>query len=379
VLLTQKLFRVVTLDEYGLILRLPFARGDQQTLGIASGVPEGDLSVNQILSIDIGLDGVTPNDPGDTDEGQNGLQNFPVLVSAATQNGQTKVTGTLNSLANQTFLITLYSDSQRLPSGHGLGEQILDGINVTTDPQGNASFTFDSPELVPAGKFITATATRLDAALDPIETSEFSQAIIVNPTRGDYNANGTVDAADYVVWRNTRGQAVAPLAGADGSGNGVVDQADHDLWRANFGKTWSPAGASAAMLEPTAEDEQPQSITTTASSTPSTAGTHPNRAESTAAARRAFAPSPRSDLVRVASRPAMTMGNAMLPAATPYDDALLAWLSGNSPVADAVNRERLDSPAAAAQMFGDEVTASIDSTLDGLDGAFESIGQEVAL
>jgi hypothetical protein len=51
---------------------------------------------------------------------------------------------------------------------------------------------------------------------------------------GDYNENGVVDAADYVVWRHTLGETGAGLA-ADGDGSGAVDQADYDLWRANFG------------------------------------------------------------------------------------------------------------------------------------------------
>ena len=38
---------------------------------------------------------------------------------------------------------------------------------------------------------------------------------------GDFNANGTVDAADYVVWRNRLGT--------------TYTQADYDVWRANFG------------------------------------------------------------------------------------------------------------------------------------------------
>jgi hypothetical protein len=54
---------------------------------------------------------------------------------------------------------------------------------------------------------------------------------------GDYNNNGTVDAADYVVWRKTDGSA-----------------AGYNAWRAHFGQTaGSGAGdnANAVVPEPT--------------------------------------------------------------------------------------------------------------------------------
>ncbi len=71
---------------------------------------------------------------------------------------------------------------------------------------------------------------------------------------GDYNRNGTVDAADYVLWRDTLGQSVAPGEGADGDLDSLVSQADYDVWRAHFGQTvsaGSSASANAAVPEPT--------------------------------------------------------------------------------------------------------------------------------
>jgi hypothetical protein len=68
-----------------------------------------------------------------------------------------------------------------------------------------------------------------------------------NPLPGDYNFNGVVDAADYVVWRKTVGSTNDPRA--DGSGNGIVDQADYDFWRANFGNTMG-AGSGAVAEDP---------------------------------------------------------------------------------------------------------------------------------
>jgi hypothetical protein len=50
---------------------------------------------------------------------------------------------------------------------------------------------------------------------------------------GDYNGDGSVNAADYTVWRNTQGSA--DDLRADGNGDGVVDQADYDLWKSNVG------------------------------------------------------------------------------------------------------------------------------------------------
>jgi hypothetical protein len=69
---------------------------------------------------------------------------------------------------------------------------------------------------------------------------------------GDYNRNGAVDAADYVVWLRSVGQSGSSLP-ADGNANGIVDQEDFDIWRANFGSTTpgGSMGAEGAVPEPT--------------------------------------------------------------------------------------------------------------------------------
>jgi hypothetical protein len=62
---------------------------------------------------------------------------------------------------------------------------------------------------------------------------------------GDYNTNQAVDAADFVIWRKTKGSNVLQYAGADGSGNSKIDDADYDVWRGNFGASSSGSGTDA--------------------------------------------------------------------------------------------------------------------------------------
>jgi hypothetical protein len=54
---------------------------------------------------------------------------------------------------------------------------------------------------------------------------------------GDYNTNGVVDTADFIVWRATQGDSVAPYSGADGNGDSIINGDDYNLWRTNFGMT----------------------------------------------------------------------------------------------------------------------------------------------
>lgn len=53
---------------------------------------------------------------------------------------------------------------------------------------------------------------------------------------GDYNRDGILSAADYVVWRKQL-DAAADF-GADGNGDNVIDRLDLDLWRAGFSARW---------------------------------------------------------------------------------------------------------------------------------------------
>lgn len=74
---------------------------------------------------------------------------------------------------------------------------------------------------------------------------------------GDYNDNGTVDAADYVLWHKTY-HGVGEEEVADSNNDEVVDEADFTAWRQNFGNfglsylPGSGASLAAGVPEPSA-------------------------------------------------------------------------------------------------------------------------------
>jgi hypothetical protein len=73
--------------------------------------------------------------------------------------------------------------------------------------------------------------------------------------QGDFNRNGTVDVADYVVWRETLNQ-MGPNLAADGNGDNRIDADDYAVWRARFGQT--AGSGSGAMLALVAHDAVPE-------------------------------------------------------------------------------------------------------------------------
>lgn len=133
----------------------------------ASGVRilRNTLSANVGLGIDIQDDGVTPNDPGDTDGGPNARQNFPVLRSAVSGSTRTTIRARLDSVPNTTFVIQFFSNSSGNEAQAYIGQR-----TVTTGAGGEVSFSFVPGSRVAPGRYVTATATNDSTG----ETSELS-------------------------------------------------------------------------------------------------------------------------------------------------------------------------------------------------------------
>lgn len=122
------------------------------------------------IGIDLNRDGVTTNDPGDSDTGPNGLQNFPVITSVSHQGGQVVVVGTLNSRPFGTYRLEFFANSACDPSGYGQGETYLGAKTAVADPFGNLTFSVHFP-LNPSAPTPIVTATATDQSGN---TSEFS-------------------------------------------------------------------------------------------------------------------------------------------------------------------------------------------------------------
>ena len=159
------------------------ASGNQIAFNTGAGIVVGAAGFafvvqNRILSnsiagnggpgIDIGNDGLTPNDAGDTDTGPNQVQNFPSGLSARPDAGGTHVEGLLESSANGSFTVQLFSNASCDPNGYGEGEVFLGSTEVKTDGAGQVTFSASFPS-IPPGHRVTATATDVLG-----NTSEFS-------------------------------------------------------------------------------------------------------------------------------------------------------------------------------------------------------------
>jgi subtilisin-like proprotein convertase family protein len=154
---------------------------------------------NDGLGINLGSDGVTPNDSApDSDPGFNQLQNFPVLtgVYVDTVLDMTTIDGTIESAFSTFYTLDFYYSVECDASGNGEGEVYLGSGGTTTNALGIGSFSMQWDVEIPAGTFITATAT------DPNgNTSEFSNCVSAF-NDGDDDNDGYTDANESLIGTN---------------------------------------------------------------------------------------------------------------------------------------------------------------------------------
>ncbi len=122
-------------------------------------------------------------------------------------------------------------------AGEGLlGDADMAEVIFTDETPNGDNFSFDTFQVRPS--MAATTAEVFDTSLFKVEFITSSKP---PGLAGDYNNNGAVDAADYVLWRNNPNSLEN-----EGASPGVVDQADYTFWRSQFGKT---AGGGAALSD----------------------------------------------------------------------------------------------------------------------------------
>jgi hypothetical protein len=155
----------------------------------AGNVVRGNsIFANGGLGIDLADDGVTPNDSADVDTGPNDLQNFPLLTSVETGTGWTVVQGTLNSTPSTTFTVDLYFTNSPDPTNYGEGDAWLASTPVSTDANGDGSFSKTITPEVPVGTYVAATATNAGGS-----TSEFAECVAATAAITPFVVTNTTD------------------------------------------------------------------------------------------------------------------------------------------------------------------------------------------
>ena len=191
------------------------------------------MSVSGLLSI--GLLGTLNGNGGVVGNVSNGG-----VVAPGNSPGALTITGNYSQTSNGKLQIELggitpgSAYDQLLVNGNVSLNGTLDValVNSFMPSVGNAFDILDWGTL--GGTFSTLQLPSLTGGLTWNTSRLYTDGILSIGLPGDFNATGTVDAADYVVWRKENG---AP--------------AEYDTWRANFGNTTgSGAGAGANISVP---------------------------------------------------------------------------------------------------------------------------------
>jgi glucose/arabinose dehydrogenase len=191
---------------------------------VSPGDPSGTLWVNNAFKMEsgaamalrVGASSVIPGQP---------------------QNGVVAIGGTATVAGELDLSFADFGDGVFVPS--------IGNVIVAVWAAGGITGSFDSinlPEL--PSTFIWDTHYTLNAIYFTIDAR----------LPGDYNGDGVVDAADYTVWRDLRGQRgntlVADSSGPDGVADGLVSRWDYFYWKERFGNAQAGSGGASSVPEP---------------------------------------------------------------------------------------------------------------------------------
>lgn len=151
------------------------------SVAAGSGITIADNAImrNGILAIDLGNDGPSPIDDFDADKGANTLLNAPVLtqVKYAEQHEGTVIDGVYHGEPNTTLELTFFESRDFYPDiNSGQSEEYFDDMEITTDENGDAEFSYGSSLVSKLNAYFSALATEPTLG----NTSEFSNSLSIS-------------------------------------------------------------------------------------------------------------------------------------------------------------------------------------------------------
>jgi hypothetical protein len=216
-------------------------RGDRtQTQPVDRIFPDGEWWISTTNKTSATLSTVFANNHGPNKTLVNdGLYRFPILGTGPPQ-------GPRDFAEGVRFQKPFYYDPSQ-------GNLLIEHIWRTTgSPVSQPALDFQS-----TSEFTTLVGGNPNATVGTLVTGRsINQYEFAASPPGDFNLDGTVDAADYVVWRKGLGT--------------IHTEADYELWRTNFGQTAGsgsaryPLGASAEALPATAPEPATSVLTSLA-------------------------------------------------------------------------------------------------------------------
>jgi hypothetical protein len=164
--------------------------------GARNTIRLNSIHTNAQIGIDLDGEEQTLNDATDSDDGPNGLQNWPEIVQFSLQGLLPRVTGYFAGRPGIPYALDFYANDGTSRTNLGEGARYLSTETLTPDLDGYVQFNYTIPLSFPLGKFLTVTATDPEG-----NTSEFSH---------DADTDGLLDH-----WETG--------AGIDGNGDKVPD------------------------------------------------------------------------------------------------------------------------------------------------------------
>jgi sulfatase modifying factor 1 len=164
--------------------------------------------------------------------------NFTTTDSGDSANyliGNTTTTGDVSkpftSAGGYTLTHSPYGTFDQAGNVQEWNEALVNQASVTRGVRGGAWDTVSTA-------LMSATRGSLAAGAENSDTGfRLARTVAAASVPGDYNNNGVVDMADYVVWRDHLGTSFQLQNEVAGTTPGTVTAEDYTAWRARFGNT----------------------------------------------------------------------------------------------------------------------------------------------